>query len=882
MVDSASKRTIVVVGDLVIDHNLYEGDRSHPAMLHRRGVRLIEKQGGAAGIHEVISLLAAKAGVTDLAIRLHTGATTTPDNAIHHAFATFRPFPRDRNDPTLVWRAELFGYGEPGPHSAQVTPGASESEAPETTCTDVLVVDDAGHGFRMASRKDSWLLTEAGDGPRWVVLKMSDPVARGDLWGELSARHKDRLVCLVSADDLRRGQATINRGLSWERTIDDIRMALASDPVLSGLRACRHLVVTLSRDGALWIDDPSDANARAVLIFDPAGAEGAWDVGREGQLTGYLTTMVSSLAFHVARAPSSMKLDLSPAIQAGLLAMRDLSATGHGRVEPAAGERAVEPVGYPASRMADAIGATSVAVMASVTIPWGNAAADERWMIVESAQIPAGSHSTPSLLGPARLIVNRGPAYVLRGYPNASFGKLAVVDRQEIEALRGIRSMMRDYRSDRTATKPLSIGVFGPPGAGKSFGVRQLSNEVFGERAWMEFNLSQFDNPTELMGPFHQVRDLVLAGITPVVFWDEFDSRENEWLQYLLAPMQDGRFQDGPLNHAIGKSVFVFAGGTSPTYAMYAPSTEDEDYKDFRLRKGPDFVSRLDAFYDVVGPNPRRIYVRADKVVVPGEYDKDASYPLRRALLTRNVLAKGGTGAIEIDSDLLNAILLTREYRHGSRSLEKLLLALRPDDGGPIRRSALPPHSRLAMHVDPEDFLAILNRNTEYRIGSSIETQASKIHAAYREHLRARGETIDERLDREYSELATADMEDNRAAARRTVDVLALIGMGVAPEGDEDAVDAATLSELVEHHIERLAEAEHEGWMTQRRVNGWKWGTEKNVDQRRHPSIKPYAELRETDKEKDRLMVRDYERRISESGFCIVWLASGARNGSPS
>ena len=33
-----------------------------------------------------------------------------------------------------------------------------------------------------------------------------------------------------------------------------------------------------------------------------------------------------------------------------------------------------------------------------------------------------------------------------------------------------------------------------------------------------------------------------------------------------LAPMQDGRFQHGQLNHSIGKCVFVFAGGTSLSF----------------------------------------------------------------------------------------------------------------------------------------------------------------------------------------------------------------------------------------------------------------------------------------------------------------------------
>jgi hypothetical protein len=123
--------------------------------------------------------------------------------------------------------------------------------------------------------------------------------------------------------------------------------------------------------------------------------------------------------------------------------------------------------------------------------------------------------------------------------------------------------------------------------------------------------------PDDLIGAYHQVRDHVLAGKTPVVFWDEFDSRNKHWLQYLLAPMQDGAFQEGQHTHAIGKCIFVFAGGTSRDFAHFGPSDDPElvesnveirARRDFISAKGPDFKNRLAGFLDVLGPNPRQTY----------------------------------------------------------------------------------------------------------------------------------------------------------------------------------------------------------------------------------------------------------------------------------
>ena len=161
----------------------------------------------------------------------------------------------------------------------------------------------------------------------------------------------------------------------------------------------------------------------------------------------------------------------------------------------------------------------------------------------------------------------------LDNVPHARFGRLFTADRDEIEALRNLKRLMEAYADAEDETRPLSLAVFGPPGAGKSFGIKQIAETVIEERrrAVLEFNLSQFDDPADLIGAFHQVRDRVLDGKLPLVFWDEFDSQDYRWLQFLLAPMQDGRFQEGQITHPIGRCVFVFAGATSYTCENFGP-----------------------------------------------------------------------------------------------------------------------------------------------------------------------------------------------------------------------------------------------------------------------------------------------------------------------
>lgn|GEM_PF-3089444 len=302
--------------------------------------------------------------------------------------------------------------------------------------------------------------------------------------------------------------------------------------------------------------------------------------------------------------------------------------------------------------------------------------------------------------------LNVGNDYLLHGkdLPLVDLGSLQLVDRQEVEDYLYLQRLLLTYHDDAERRRPLCIGVFGQPGAGKSIGVKQLVNEMSGNsgafsKDSITVNLSQLRSLDELAECFHLVRDACLKPPIPLVFFDEFDSsfedRTFGWLKYFLAPMQDGEFFSKGKNYHFGKAIFVFAGGVNHSFAEFNERSRNPDFCD---AKGPDFISRLRGILNICSMNKPE-----------GEPDTvEHIYRIRRAVFLKYLLEKR-LGKLKdlIAPTLAKAFLTIPRYKHGARSLEAILeMSTFPRDQ-PFTHSNLPPRDQLDMHVDAREFLRL-------------------------------------------------------------------------------------------------------------------------------------------------------------------------------
>lgn len=744
-------RYIVVSGDNVVGWALTGSQRegqTRGKWFFQPKVQVSPLQGGARLLDDLIRALARDSQFSVMSPDWGSYFQDTSFNQYNHYFVTFNRYPSDGTDSHSTtkgnpdnrrtrhfWRQESkLGYSQRPQTCGGLSPASSLKEHLDYVIKNdpkdaaLVVIEDAGIDYRAEHKvKACWPKSVRQDSstPPWVIVEIGygigphKGIATGALWDKLteSKTRRDRLVAVTTAEDLRsHPDIEISKNLSWERTAEDCASTIQNNPRIAGLKECRFVVVSFGPVGALVYDRDG---AKFKLFFDRENMEDAPKF-EHGQMWGYTSVLTSAIASEVmdSIATPNYPIHMDAAVKAGLHATRTIYNQGYHPGPPQQGV-SVFPVTKACASIKDKLSEIrknkdgdreetfgSVPVTPSPKHSVGAGSLDQ-WSILRS-------RLEDSVDATAEMIVNKGLMASLPDAPIGRYGNLLTVDRSEIESLESIKNLVRNYHRTSSAPPdpsdppkppaPLSIAVFGAPGSGKSYAVKQVVKSLGipeGILRYREFNLSQFSSIEYLWNAMHTIRDDGLTGRFPIVFWDEFDANHNGtlgWLRYFLSPMQDGTFRQGEVDHPIGKSIFVFAGGISHTLRDF------ELQESFRDAKGPDFLSRIRGHINLLGTDP------------DSEPWKDRYYIIRRAILLRSMLEEhdklreNTSGAI-IDPGVLRAFLQVSRYKHGVRSLKAVVDTSTLAGADHFGRSNLPSPTQLDLHVDAIEFLSLVRES---------------------------------------------------------------------------------------------------------------------------------------------------------------------------
>ncbi|MDF2569956.1 MAG: RyR domain protein [Sporomusa sp.] len=723
---------------------------------------------------------------------------------------------------------------------------------------DMVILDDNNDGFN--SHEEYWpLALKTPKSSPIIIYKTNNPTSANPIWKRIENSHMNNTIIVIYGDDLRAKGVNISKGLSWEKTALDFVWQINNNPNLAFLANSRHLIVPLGLEGAIYYRNDG-ITAESRLFFMTNEFEGSFIKESQGKMYGLASCFVAGLAHSIAlgmQVQEELRKSIEEGIREGIVAAQKYYTYGFG-------ENIVES-DFP-NPLIFVEGENDFIYKEQIQdVPIRNSnnpKCRSCWYIIKDK-------SSTGLSEIAYDIVKNGEKSALKFIPIARFGNLITVDRAEIEGYRSIKNLILEYISAKNIVRPLSIAVFGTPGSGKSFGVTEVASSIAPNLIQkLNFNLSQLQSLSDLIAAFHKVRDLSLEGKLPLVFFDEFDSAFNGylgWLKYFLAPMQDGVFREGDSLHPLGKAIFVFAGGTSNTFTEFCGETLNDEseykhfFKQFQSAKGPDFVSRLRGYVNILGPNQT-------------DEHGDHLFVIRRAMLLRSLLERKTPHLInecrqaQIDDGVLRALLKAPRYKHESRSMEAILEMSRLSNARRWEQSHLPSKEQLKLHVDEEQFSRHLMHDAFF--SEKIDQLAMDLH---NKCVLLREETHNPTTGcvQPWDELT----EDRKITARNLVkhipNALRKINYDVV-----SVKEKPDIIEFTDKELQLLAEYEHRRWSLEKKEAGWKYCDVLNEQKKLHPLLIPWDNLTTSFQDKIIENVKCWPEILRNSNFAIERLKS--------
>ena len=606
---------------------------------------------------------------------------------------------------------------------------------------------------------------------------------------------KGRSFLMLDAEVLRGSGAEVSRGISWERTVQELLREFRENPALRVLHGTAYLFVVFGEEGAvLFRGDSSSADARLMLYSGaPEGELRTRYPGFDAETWG-VKAACAAVEWARAKAVSSDEL-------ADTFCADNVLAPAVMFVECGCAPEVLEG-GY--EMLTDR---PSCRVSCVYPIPESCVSGGEDW------RVTAGIRNV-KLYDIAFEYAKEGGA-AMKAIPHLSIGKWMSVDRKEIEAFQKIRKSIQEYvdwmpdAGSRREETPLVLAFHGAPGSEVLFGMDQLVETLLPESRQVRLSWAAEDRVEREVAVLAEVRRNFSGKEIPVLLLEDFDAyserKYQEWESLLAAIARE----------YCGKYIVVLAASARGTWDTASK-----------------FARMVCGHADILGSN------RSDST--------EFNYLLRRAILIRRFLEECPSefGKVQADDDFLRALLLIPEYRNGDQSLMELMKIYEEtkDSWGNPPDSVM---AQIAECVNAEAFLRLLRKN-EILKGLG-EVLARTIHEDYRKTQRARGIPMSEQVDVEWESLPEEYREANREQVGDIAQKLRAVGCGF----DAGDTPFPSVKEFEPDEILVLAEQEHIRWMCVKARQGWKYGRNRDESLKISDLMIPYEALPFEEQQKD-------------------------------
>ena len=234
-------------------------------------------------------------------------------------------------------------------------------------------------------------------------------------------------------------------------------------------------------------------------------------------------------------------------------------------------------------------------------------------------------------------------------------------------------------------------------------------------------------------------------------------------------------------------------------------------------------------------------------------------------------------GTMKIDDAVLHALLFVPSYKHGLRSLEKIISTSRLSGRSKFDISALPPEEQIQLHVDGRTFMSYLRSP---KLPPTLrEKLAEGLFETYKKQRELMANTDEDRkalqADRamvDWDELPGELKESTRAQADDIPRKLRAVGCFMLNEERTDPL--VKIEGFSSEELDMLSEMEHERFNAERLQRQWRMGP-RNSKQRTTPFLVPWQDLTQEWKDVDRVMVECAPRVLAKAGYFIYRMRDG-------